>query len=372
VRHDEDVDSPPPPAIEQPAPYQASYGVVSGTAAPGTSRIVVRIAGGRVLAEKPVAGRRFQIRVGLPTGETSLRVVGIRRDGSRSGTTVRHVLGLPGAARPRYRLARLDAGLATRVRRLARAYGGTAGLYVQSLTSGAGAAWNARARFPAASTLKLAIAVAVLERHAGLPPRGSYVDGLLRSMLSWSDNESANSLEVWLSGSTSGGSDRVVSLLRSIGLEDSIMYGGYEIERRTAGAIPLRVDEQPYWGVGKYSTAYDLARLSRAIWLASGGIGPLRRHAPGFTAADGRYLLYLLGHVRDAGKLDRWVERLPGVRVLHKAGWVDAARHDNGLVFWRGGVYVAAVMTYRAAGTGLREDVLAGRIAKVALDRFRG
>jgi Beta-lactamase enzyme family len=358
--------------LEQPAPYQASFGMVSGVAAPGTRRIVVRIAGGRVLVERPVTRRRFSVSVALPTGETSLRVVGIRRDGSRSGTTVRHVLGLPPAARPRYRLARLDPGLAARLQRLARAYGGTAGLYVQSLTSGAGAAWNARARFPAASTLKLAIAVAVLERHAGVPPRGSYVDGLLRAMLGWSDNASANALEVWLAGSTSSGSDRIVSLLRSIGLEDSIMYGGYEIERRPTGAIPLRVDAQPYWGVGKYSTPYDLARLSRAIWLASGGLGPLRRHAPGFTAADGRYLLYLLGHVRDAGKLDRQVERQPGVRVLHKAGWVDAARHDNGLVFWRGGVYVAAVMTYRASGAGRREDVLAGRIAKVALDRFRG
>jgi Beta-lactamase enzyme family len=365
------IDAPPPPVIEQPAPYQVSYGLVTGEAAAGTRRIVVRLAGGRVLGERALRQRRFSVRIDLPVGETAVRVVGIRQDGTRAGTTIRHVFGLPRASRPRYRLARLDAGLATRLRRVARGYRGTAGVYVQSLTSGAGAAWNARARFPAASTLKLAIAIAVLDRHEGVPRRGSYVDGLLRGMLHASDNASANALEVWLAGSTSSGSHRVEALLRTIGVNDSLMYGGYEIERRTAAAIPRRIDAQPGWGYGKYTTAYDLTSMLRAVWLASGGHGPLRRHVPGFTAADGRYLLYLLAHVRDHGKLDRELG-VRGVRVLHKAGWVDAARHDAGLVFWRGGVYMVAVMTYRAAGTGLEEDVLAGRVARLALARFRG
>jgi beta-lactamase class A len=358
--------------IEQPAPYQVSYGMVTGEAGAATRRIVIRIAGGRVLAERPLKGRRFSVRVALPRGETAVRVVGIRRDGTRAGRTIRHVFGLPRAGRPRHRLPRLDFGLVARVRRLVRAYDGTAGVYVQSLTSGAGASWNARARFPAASTLKLAIAIAVLERHAGVPGTGSYVDGLLRKMLQASDNAAANALEVWLGGSTSSGSHRVEALLRGIGIHESLMYGGYELERQTSAVIPLRAEAQPSWGVGKYSTAYDLASMVRAVWLASGNIGPLRLHGSGFTAADGRYLLYLLARVRDAGKLDREIARLRGVQVFHKAGWLDAARHDNGLVFWPGGVYVAAVMTYRPAGTGRPEDVLAGRIAHVALTTFRG
>ena len=55
------------------------------------------------------------------------------------------------------------------------------------------------------------------------------------------------------------------------------------------------------------------------------------------------------------------------MRVLHKAGWINAARHDNGLVFWRGGVFVVTVMTYRRGGAGHSSDVLAGRVARVAL-----
>jgi Beta-lactamase enzyme family len=74
-------------------------------------------------------------------------------------------------------------------------------------------------------------------------------------------------------------------------------------------------------------------------------------------------------HVADSGKLDRY---LPGAAtVAHKAGWVDTARHDNGLVYWGGGAFVAAVMTYDGGGAGTSSDVLAGKVARTALTRFQ-
>jgi hypothetical protein len=195
------------------------------------------------------------------------------------------------------------------------------------------------------------------------------VDGLLRQMLRYSDNASANALEVWLGGSTSGGSGRIDALLHSIGLHDTIMYGGYELN--TYRPIPARIEEQPSFGVGKYTTAYDLSTLFRDIWLASGGKGPLREAHPGFSAADARYLIWLLAHVSDAPKLDRFVGRSPSVAVVHKAGWIDSARHDAGLVFWPGGVFVASVMTWSPYGMSTAADTFAGRCSAVALARFR-
>jgi hypothetical protein len=185
-----------------------------------------------------------------------------------------------------------------------------------------------------------------------------------------SDDAAANALEVWLAGSTSAGSDRVNALMRSLGMRDSLMYGGYEV-RRLSERIPVRVEERPAFGVGKYTTASDMATLHRALWLASGNSGRLRKVERGFTAADGRHLLWLLAHVRDTPKLDRFVGSQPGIAVLHKAGWITAARHDTGLVFWQGGVFVVGVMTWRASGVGISSDVLAGRCAEVALARFR-
>jgi hypothetical protein len=188
-------------------------------------------------------------------------------------------------------------------------------------------------------------------------------------MLVVSDNEAANELETWLAGSTSAGGRTVNRLLRALGLDDSDMWGGYEREPASRG-IPLRADDAPRWGTGKHTSARDLAGLLRDVWLAGGGLGPLREALPGFTPGAARHLLYLLAQVRDPGKLDREISELPGIRVLHKAGWIAAARHDNGLVFWRGGVFVVTVMTYRAQGAGRLSDVLAGRVAQLALRRF--
>ncbi len=358
----------PPPAIEQPAPHQVSYGLVTGRAAKGTRTVVVS-ANGRALVSRPLRGRRYSLRVALPRGALNLRVTTIAGDGRRSFRVVPRIYGLSAAARPRVIRAKQDVLLARRLRGLVKEYRGTAGFYVQSLTSGRGAAWNAKARFPAASTLKLAIATAVLARHPGIPQADSYVGGLLREMITVSDDAAANALEVWLAGSTSAGSHQVNTLMRSIGLVDSIMYGGYEV-RSLSASIPVRVDDAPVVA-GKYTTAWDMASLWRAIWLASGGRGRLRDAQPGFTPADARHLLWLAANVRDTPKLDRVVGERRGVHVLHKAGWISTSRHDTGLVFWRGGVFVAAVMTWRASGIGVSSDVLAGSVAARSLARFR-
>ena len=363
--------------IERPAPYQVSYGMVEGRAPSGARRVIVRV-DGTIVRALPLAGRRFTVDVPLPAREVKLRVETVGANGRRAGSTVPHVFGLPRAARPRVRIPHLDAGLQADVRRLAVGFPGSSAAYVENLSTGAASAWNARATFPAASTLKLAIAVTVLARMQGSPPPGSALDGLLRKLLDLSDNEAANSLLTFMGGSTSAGGHLVDDLMRSIGLERTVMYGGYilgtelgasrEVEGR---GVPLNVLDQPYWGVGKATTALDLALLHRAVWLASAGLGPLGRSHSGVSPPEARYLLYLLARAGDQRKLGRFV-RLHGVTVLHKAGWIDAARHDAGLVVWHGGIFVAAVMTYRAEGAGARSDALAGRVAQTALRRFRG
>jgi hypothetical protein len=368
---------PRPPVVERPAAYQVSYGLVQGRVGPGTKRVVVRVDGRIVRALRLRGGTTFSVDVPLPSRETRVRVEAVDRSGRRAGRTVDHVFGLPRAARPRVRPLRLDPLLERDVARLTRAYPGTSAAYVENLTTGAGAAWNARATFPAASTLKLAIAVTMLTRLDRPPAPGSRLDRLYRAMLIPSDNEAANRMLVLLGGSTSGGGAIVNATMRSIGLERTEMYGGYilgtSLEPPTrdlaARGVPLTVVAQPAWGIGKATTALDLARLFRGIWLGSGGLGPLT-HRSGVSPAEARYLLYVLAHGQDREKLGRTVAKRPGVVLMHKAGWVKAARHDAGLVVWRGGVFVASVMTYGSAGP--RSDVLAGRVADAALRRFRG
>ena len=359
----------PPPVIERPASHEVSYGLVTGRAARGTTRIVV-YANGRRIALRPLGRRRFSLNLSLPLGDVTVRVTTIARSGRRSTAHVHDVFGLPKGSRPHIVAPRLDRALARKLTPLVRDYQGTAGYYVQSLTGGSGAAWNAKARFPAASTVKLAIAAAVLAEHSGVPAPGSQLDALLREMIIPSDDAAANALLVWLGGSTSAGGELVNTFMRSIGLTDTLMYGGYET-RTLSARIPLRVDERPAFGVGKYTTAWDMAALWRALWLASGGLGPLRSSRGGLTAADARYLLWLTAHVRDQPKLEGTVRHERGVAVLHKAGWISTSRHDTGLIFWSGGVFVAGVMTYRPYGVSLASDRLAGHVAAMALRRFR-
>ena len=198
------------------------------------------------------------------------------------------MLGLPRSARPRNRVPRLDPVLQRDVQRLAVRFPGTAAMYVESLTTGSAAAWNARATFPGASTLKLAIAVTLLAgrrparvRHVARPDDAG--------MLIASDNAAANRALVLLGGS-SGGGHLVNAQMRAIGLERTEMYGGFVIgtsleptREPSARGVPLNVVSQPYWGIGKATTAQDLAQLHRVVWLASGGLGPLGRSRQGST-----------------------------------------------------------------------------------------
>ena len=356
----------PPPAIVAPAPREVSFGLVAGRAPVGTRRVIVHV-GRFVAADEQLRGRSFSLNVRLGGGPTRIRITAVDGRNRRSSRVIEQVYGLPPGSEPRERVPRLDPTLDRSIRLLAGRHGGTSGIYVQDLRTGRGAAWNAGARFPAASTLKLAIAVTVLRSLERKPGSGSQVAALLGKMLIGSDNDAANALEVWLAGSTSAGSDRVNQTLRALGLNDSLMYGGYEASRRPAAAgrpIPIRAESQPAFGVGKYTTAADLARLARSVYLAATGRGPLLRL--GVTGAEARYLLWLLAQVDDRGKLDRFVS--PGSVVMHKAGWLENARHDNGIIAFSGGVYVAAVMTWRVAAA----DELAGRVALSAFARFSG
>jgi hypothetical protein len=368
------------PAIVAPAPREVSFGGVQALIDSRTVRVVVQVAG-VTKADVPLNPTyrlqryahpiAFRTRVRIPSRNVTVRLVTYDSLGHRFSSAVRPVYGLPREAYPRAISSSQDNVLARRIRTLAQSYSGIAAVFVQNLRTGRGAAWNARARYQAASTLKLGIAVEVLRVLRGKPQPGTRVAQLFHDMLVHSDNQAANELEIWLAGSTTAGGARVTATLRALGLADTYMNGGYIVGTFSTVPIPLRVERQPpYFTYGKYTTAWDLARLHRYTHRGAVGQGPLMGLPGYFTAADARYLLYTLAHVRDPGKLDRYVGDEPGVSVLHKAGWIMHARHDSGLVYWSDGAFVAVVMTWNDYGVGPSSDILAGRVAAVALERF--
>jgi beta-lactamase family protein len=360
------VGAPPPPplVVTAPAQREVSFGHIAGRIQPGRWVVVVR-ADERLLAVRRVRGGSFDFLVSLPRRDTSVRVSLFGPHGKRRVTaTIHHVFGLPRSAKPHAVAGAHDGALQRTVGMLARGFPGTTGVYVEDLVTGHGASWNAGARFPAASTLKLAIAVEALRAQPGKPEAGSYLDSLLRRTLIESDNDAANQVE-----SLFGGGSRVDDLLHGLGFGDTWMGGGYLHGTGLGPPIPARVESQPSFPCCKYTTAYDLARLLAYVHLAAGGRGPLADlYGSSFTPSDARYLLYLLAHVPDRGKLGRFLGGGP-YALMHKAGWISYARHDAGLVYWPGGVFVAAVMT-TGSGVGAGSDLLAGRIARATLERI--
>jgi hypothetical protein len=339
--------------------------------AAGTRIVSVRV-DGDYKGHANLDGRRFWKTISLPSHDVSIRITAVNAMGDKASSSVGPVYGLSRRARPHAIKGSLDRGLQRRIRDLVDTFPGTSSVYVQDLRTGKGAAWNARARFMGASTLKLGIAIEVLRVLRGKPAANSRIGKLFRRMLVYSDNGAANDLEVWLGGgSIYTGSARVTATLRALGLYDSYINGGYILGTADRRPIPLNVVEQPpYYSTGKYTSAWDLARIHKFLHRGAGGHGALLGLSGHFTASDARFFLWTLAHVLDPGKLDRYVGDKPGVSVLHKAGWISVARHDSGLVYWQEGGFVAVVMTYSSAGVGASSDVLAGEIARTAFKHF--
>ena len=139
---------------------------------------------------------------------------------------------------------------------------------------------------------------------------------------------------------------------------------------RTAEPSRCSQASGPEFGRGKRTTAADLGTLFAAIHLAAGGRGPLIEAFNGaITPAESRHLLFLLAHTRDRGA--KLAASIPGATVAHKGGWISTARHDAGIVYWKGGAFVAAVMTFNEQGVGDASDRLAARAARTSLETFR-
>jgi hypothetical protein len=309
-------------------------------------------ANGRKLASRPLARRRFSLRVALAARRLS-QFAGHHRDGAdgarRAASTTSS--GCPAGHVPRVVAAHEDAALPRKITPVARGFSrDDRRTTCRASPAVAAPRGTRRSAFPGASTMKLAIAAPV-SPHTGDPCAESQVS-LLSSMLTPRTTPPRTPCESGSADRPARGSQRVNELMRSIGMRDSEMYGGYEL-RTLASRILFASSSSPHSAYGKHTTAWDIATLLRAVWLASGGRGPLRVGAAGLHARR-RSLPALAPRARQRRpKLDRVRAGNPGVASCTRPDG-NEARHDSGLVFWRGGVFVASVMTWSSRGRRCR------------------
>jgi hypothetical protein len=166
----------------------------------------------------------------------------------------------------------------------------------------------------------------------------------------------------------------VNATMRSLGLRDSDMYGGYVIGTAARPASvaaasidvpPARVDRQAAFPPGKRTSARDLGLLVTALHAATLGRGPAARL--GVSPREARVAVWLLLHTRYAGLLDPAASE----PVAHKAGWLSLGPARRGTPLHGRGPVAVVVVTHREAGVSYAASrAYAARVLR-ALARLR-
>jgi hypothetical protein len=210
---------PPPPALVDPG---TAFGSVDARVGARTDALLVLVDGRRRLRIRLAPGPR-RVAVPVPTGEHVVQVEARGPGGARRSRAVRLAV-LPASGR---RLGRLpgwiDPRLQADVERLAARLPAISGVYLEHLVSGCGAALEADAQFPGASTLKAAILLEAV-RRAGPAPSPDLA-GLLDAMVELSDDRAANEVLARI-----GGGPAVTATLAAMGLGRSLVRRPYIIE----------------------------------------------------------------------------------------------------------------------------------------------
>jgi len=224
-----------------------------------------------------------------------------------------------------------DAALSVELERLGRSFHGWAAFWVHDLRTGRTAGWNSDARFPAASTVKLAVLDAALRRYGG--PRGP-VDYDLRQLGAWSSNLAANRLYALVGPAAT---DR--SLVR-LGMRSSTYTGAYR------AGTSFDAPEPPPQTHTRVTTAHDLGRA-------------LYRFQRSYRVA----LRYLL--LEWPGSSIVRAGFPPGTVVAGKDGWISDMRGSAAIAYLPSGPKIVVVLAYRPGIDAAAARALGARVARL-------
>jgi beta-lactamase class A len=238
----------------------------------------------------------------------------------------------------------VDRTLSKRLSSASTRFGGYSAVWFHDLRTGRAAGWNAEARFPAASTVKLGVLIAALRALGQHPERGRFAYDL-ESMMAWSSNLATNRLLRWLGrGSADAGARASERALRQLGARFSTFTGEYRLATSVA-----RPSAQPPLVSSRVTTARDLGKV--LFEIHAGAIG--RRAALAALQLDQSRAQLALGLLLasepvgdNVGLLRGFVP--PSVPIAQKHGWLRDARHTSAIMYQPRGPEVVVVLTYRS------------------------
>jgi beta-lactamase class A len=217
---------------------------------------------------------------------------------------------------------------------------GSISYYIEDLQTGRAIVWNESQPLPAASVIKLPIAVTVFEQElAGKIRLEDEVvlkatdkadgSGVLKRTRSGTKLTVANLLELMLQRSDNTATNILTDLLGLEEINAACRRQGLATTCMPRYIMDLEARDNR---IENYTSAADMARLLKALYG--------RRILD--EAGSARLLEILKGqHVRD--RLPRYLP--PGVVIAHKTGLMKDACHDVGIIYGRNHDYVVAVLT---------------------------
>ncbi len=255
-----------------PLAAEAFFGEIQLTVPSGTRQLELLWRGRPALRlhDPPAGTRTLRLPDTSAAGRGTLTLT-VRSDRGTTRARTENVWLLPAGARRATVRERRDPGLTARLATLASSFPGFAGIYVHDMATGRTASWNAEARFPAASTVKLGVLAAALDRYGPRPERSPALYDM-QALAGWSSNLAANRLLRLLgSGDLTRGRRAVETKLRRLGATRSTYPGAYRVGTARA-AVPRR----PPLVSARTTTAADLGRVLVVLQAAAAGNGRTR------------------------------------------------------------------------------------------------
>jgi Beta-lactamase enzyme family len=229
-----------------------------------------------------------------------------------------------------------------------RAATGQSAIWVENLATGTYSTWNEDARFPAASTVKLAVLIAAL-RKWGPEPERTTVAYDLKQLTGWSSNLAANRLLIRLAGSEAAGSALAQHVLVQLGATASTYTGDYRIGTVSRSkTAQVGAPDPPPLVSSRVTTARDLATILRAL-ARSAFDARDALHQTGLSRHEARVgLAWLLASQPTGDNLGLFRPWLTHTPMAQKNGWLNAAHHTAAIIYAPTGPKLVVLLTYRS------------------------
>ncbi|MEZ4676481.1 MAG: serine hydrolase [Caldilineaceae bacterium] len=234
---------------------------------------------------------------------------------------------------------------------------GFAAIYLHDLTTDEETVVDPDIAFSGMSTMKIAIALAVIHKLDGGIQADDTVSEELGQLLDYalgeSNNHAANQLLRWLGdGDIGTGTRQLTDFMRELGFVSTYMQSGYDVDIALP-EIPTPGNQRDDWDTNPdttiQSTPREMGQILSAIYQCMNGKGLLiERYADTITPDECETILFYMTHDEFQeliwgglpDKHNRW--------IVHKHGFAFESHSDVALIWGPTGPYVLSIFFFRS------------------------